>query len=83
MSTLSFLASLSGLSMGASGIPQLIKVFRRKSSKDISKVTYLVISSGALIWLLYGIELMNIPLIMSNGLGLIVNIGILIFTFKY
>ena len=66
MSVLSYLASIAGVSMGLSSIPQIHKIFTRKSASDISKITHVIIVIGALIWMLYGFEINSIPIILSN-----------------
>jgi len=50
-------------------MPQAIKIFRRKSAKDISIWTYVLITSGGIVWLLYGLEIKSIPLIVANLVG--------------
>jgi len=69
MSFLPFLASVSGTVLGLSGLPQLVKIFKRKSAKDIAPSTYLMIEGGAIIWILYGLELKNFPIVLANILG--------------
>lgn len=54
-------------------IPQLVKVWRSKSAKDISINTLIIFNLGVFLWLLYGIYLQAIPIIAANGLTLIFN----------
>ncbi len=79
MSILSFLTSIAGVSMGLSSIPQIIKIFKRKSAKDVSKSTHFIIVLGALIWMLYGFEIQSFPIIISNFVGILTN-GIILWT---
>jgi len=83
MSVLSYLASLAGVSMGLSSIPQIYKIFTRKSASDISKITHVIIVIGALIWMLYGFEINSIPIILSNFIGIATNAIILIGCYWY
>jgi MtN3 and saliva related transmembrane protein len=78
MSILSILASTSGVFMGLSSIPQIYKIYIRKSAADISIVTHVIIVIGALVWVLYGIEIDSFPLIISNLIGMITNLLILL-----
>ena len=66
MSVFSNLASIAGISMGLSSIPQIYKIYLRKSAADISIVTHVIIVLGAFIWMLYGFEIKSIPIIISN-----------------
>lgn len=54
-------------------IPQLLKVWRSKSAKDISLNTLVIFNSGVFLWLIYGIYLQAIPIILANGLTLVFN----------
>ena len=61
MSVLATLAAIFGTAMAFSNFPQAYKIFKRQSAKDISKITYSLLTLGSLIWLFYGIELGNVP----------------------
>jgi MtN3 and saliva related transmembrane protein len=83
MTILSFLASISGTVLGLSGVPQVLKIFRTKSAKDIAPSTYLIVETGSLIWILYGAELKNFPIILANLLGFATTSLILIGYWRY
>lgn len=77
MTTLSILAVTFGTLSGIANAPQWYKIFKRKSAKDISIITYSFLFIGALIWVFYGIEIKNLPIIITNILGAI-NIGLVV-----
>lgn len=77
MTILSILATVFGIVSGVANLPQAIKIFRRKSAKDISILTYSLLLTGAIIWILYGIELKNFAVIITNSLGTL-NIGLVV-----
>jgi len=52
-------------------LPQAYKIFKRKSAKDISILTYSTVLVACVIWILYGIELRNFPVIITNSLATI------------
>jgi len=83
MTILSILATISGSLMALANFPQVYKIFKRKSAKDISAITYSVYIAGALIWLLYGIEIKSVPVLASNIIGIIASILILTGWFLY
>ena len=83
MTTLSILASVAGISMGLSSIPQIYKIYIRKSATDISKATHIIIVIGAIVWMLYGIEISSIPIVISNFIGVITNFLILFGCYFY
>lgn len=71
MTLISILATVFGAVSGFANLPQALKIFRRKSAKDISILTYSFILAGTIIWILYGIEIKNFPIILANSLGTI------------
>ncbi len=78
MSFLALLATVFGVINGFANLPQIHKIFKRKSAKDISVTTYLILTVGSIVWVLYGIEIMNVPILVMNGLALAEFIVILI-----
>ncbi len=51
-------------------IPQIIKVLRTKSAKDVSLVTIFQLSLGVSLWIAYGIHLKDIIIIVANAITL-------------
>ena len=47
-------------------LPQIIHSWKRKHTKDISLWYYLVLCTGILLWLVYGIILKEPPIIAAN-----------------
>ena len=66
MALISILATILGIITGLANIPQIVKIFKTKSVKDLSITTNIIffLSSGT--WLLYGFQLSNLPLIIAN-----------------
>ena len=58
-------------------VPQLIRVWRRKSADDISLIMFLLFSFGVFCWLIYGIGLGSVPMIAANAVTLTLALGIL------
>ena len=63
--------------------PQLVKIWRTKSTKDISLGMFLLFCGGVFLWFVYGILLQDLPIIVANFLGFIQTLIILIFKMKY
>jgi MtN3 and saliva related transmembrane protein len=68
-------AALGGLSL----FPQVLKVLKTKSTKDISREMFLILASSIFLWLVYGILMENLPIIIANFFGLIQALIILFF----
>jgi MtN3 and saliva related transmembrane protein len=83
MSIISWAAGGTGVVMGLSGIPQILRIVKNKSGKDVSSKTYIILLLGSVIWLLYSIEIESIPLFVSNLIGILINLIILVLCKRY
>jgi len=64
-------------------LPQVIKAYRTRSTKDVSLLMFLVFTIGVGGWLIYGVLLMNIPIIIANILTLFLAFLILIAKIRF
>ena len=64
-------------------IPQVLKTWKSKSTKDISLGMFLLFSLGVFLWLVYGILIESLPVIMANFAVFIFASIILFFKLKY
>ena len=64
-------------------LPQAIKVYKSKSTKDISLSMFLIFTIGVLSWLIYGLIINDLPVILANAVTLILSLFILIYKIKY
>ncbi len=83
MTFLSSFATIIGIVASIGMIPQVIKIYKRKSAKDISVSSNLFMLFAGIIWILYGIEINSIPLISTNLTGSITIFIIIIGWFLY
>ena len=51
-------------------IPQVIRVWRTRSARDISLPTFAALTAGTFLWLAYGILLGDGPLMAANAVSL-------------
>ena len=63
--------------------PQLIKVWKTKSTKDISMGMFSLFCVGVFLWFIYGVLVNDLPIIIANSLAFIQAIIILVFKVKY
>lgn len=64
-------------------IPQVLRVWRTRSTQDISLKTYALLVTGLSLWLTYGIWRGEIPLIAANSVTLMLASTILYFKLRY
>jgi MtN3 and saliva related transmembrane protein len=83
MTILYILATISGIFLAFGASPQAIKIFRNKSARDVSPIPYFITFIGGFIWLLYGFEIGNAPIILVNIIGVIIAVLVLAGWFLY
>jgi MtN3 and saliva related transmembrane protein len=64
-------------------IPQIIRVYRLKESRDISLWTISSLSAGILLWFIHGIVIGDPPVILANGVSLLLSVLMLWLVIKY
>jgi MtN3 and saliva related transmembrane protein len=64
-------------------LPQLIKVYKTKSTKDISTGMFSLFCGGVFLWFIYGVFINDFPIIIANSLAFIQAAMILCFKAKY
>jgi MtN3 and saliva related transmembrane protein len=64
-------------------LPQLLKVYKTKSTKDISTFMFALYCCGVFLWLVYGLYLSNLPIVIANSLAFIQAAVILMLKLKY
>jgi MtN3 and saliva related transmembrane protein len=64
-------------------VPQLVRVVKLKSAKDISLGTFLLFTFGVAMWLVYGLYVGSKPVIASNSVTFCLSLSILVMKLKY
>lgn len=77
------LGSIAAFCTTASFVPQLIRVWNRKSARDISLTMFLLFSFGVACWLFYGIGIGSGPVIAANAMTLALALAILALKLRY
>jgi MtN3 and saliva related transmembrane protein len=78
-----YIGSLAAACTTLCWLPQALKIIREKQTQAISLITQAVFTVGLALWLIYGLLLMNRPLIISNAITLIFSVVILILKVHY
>lgn len=69
MNTVSFIGIAAAILTTAAFVPQAWKIIRQRKVSDLSLTMYIMMFSGQLCWLAYGLFLSDIPLILANVIG--------------
>jgi MtN3 and saliva related transmembrane protein len=64
-------------------VPQVLHILRKRSAHDISWGMFSLFGLGVALWLWYGIRLASVPLIVANGVTLLLVLTILVLKLHY
>lgn len=64
-------------------LPQVIKTWQTKSTGDISLWMFLLVTLSVILWLIYGIYKMSIPIIYTNSAVLLMSLTMLYFKWRF
>jgi MtN3 and saliva related transmembrane protein len=64
-------------------VPQLIRVWKLRSAREISLIMFLVFSLGTFLWLLYGIFIHAMPVILANAVTMALSLAILALKLRF
>ncbi len=67
----------------AAFVPQAWRVWRTRSTRDISLSTFAIFCPGVALWLVYGYSLGSSPIVITNGVTLVLALTILVNKLRY
>jgi len=77
------IGSLAGSCTTISLVPQLLRIWRAKSARDVSLTMFSIFGTGILLWLVYGIVVGSPAVIATNAGSLVLAIAILVLSARY
>ena len=81
--TLGIVAIVAGILILIGWVPQIIQGYKTKKLDDVSKYLLISIFSGAVLWLVYGIEVDDIYIMGVNFAAMFLTMTVLIMKLKY
>ena len=81
--TLGIVAILAGILILSGWVPQIIKGYKTKRLSDVSSYLMICIFAGAVLWLVYGIEIDDIYIVGVNIAAMFLTITVLYMKLKY
>ena len=83
MSIITIIGLIAAALTTISVLPQVIKSWKSKETKNLSLPTYIILLAGIILWLIYGILIKNLPIILANIVSLILISSVLFLKIKY
>ena len=75
--------SVVGIATGAAYLPQALRIWKRRSSEDVSVTTYLLFLGGQLVYLLYGIRFHQEPIVIGMAANIAGSLSIILSALKF
>ena len=82
-SVLKALVGAVGIASGAAYLPQAVRIWKRRSSDDVSVLTYLFFLLGQVIWLTYGIRFGLLEIVLGMAANLAGNLSVIVSAFRF
>jgi MtN3 and saliva related transmembrane protein len=64
-------------------VPQILKIWRTKSARDVSLHSFLVFMAGVALWLAYGAVRQELPIVLWNAVTLVLAGAIVAMKVRY
>ena len=68
---------LAGFLTTAAFVPQVLRAWRTRSTRDLSRLTLVAFTIGISLWIAYGLLIHSLPITVWNAITLALNLGIL------
>jgi MtN3 and saliva related transmembrane protein len=79
MTAIDWLGMVAGTLSSITFLPQVIKTWQSKSTKDISLWMFLIVTGSVILWLVFGILTNSTPIIYTNSMVLVMSLVMLYF----
>ena len=66
-----------GIATGAAYVPQAARIWKRRSSDDVSIVTYLLFLGGQLVYLAYGVRFRQVPIVIGMAANVVGSLAVI------
>jgi len=74
---------VAGIFVAVSVLPQVIKSWKTKSTKDIAISWSIINLIGQILWIVYGVVIGSYALVIMSGITLVMNASMIILKLKY
>ena len=83
MQAIEILGLTAGTITSITFIPQVVKIWKTKSAKDLSLMMLLLLIAGVLLWLTYGLLIKDTAIIYTNSMVLGMSMIMLFFKLRF
>ena len=78
MSAENLLGVAAGVLTTIAFVPQVLRVWRTRTARDLSLATFSIFTVGVALWLVYGVMIASLPIVLANAVTLLLAGSILV-----
>lgn len=75
--------SVVGIATGAAYVPQAARIWQRKSSEDVSILTYAMFLGGQIVYLAYGIRFHQTPIVIGMAANIAGSLTVILSALRF
>ena len=64
-------------------VPQAVRIMKIKETRDLSLLMCISLEAGISLWFVYGMLIGNVPIMLANGITLILTTVVLLLKIRY
>jgi MtN3 and saliva related transmembrane protein len=83
MDFIEILGLVAGICTSSAVIPQLVTTIKKKKASEVSTLMFVVLLTGNALWVYYGVDKKDVPIIATNIFTICLNIAMLFLKYKY
>lgn len=83
MQMFDLLGYAAGLFTTAANVPQVVTTYKKRSGEGLSFRMLLVLAIGLALWIGYGVGANSKPLVIFNGIGLVLVLSLIAMKFRF
>ncbi|NNE78351.1 MAG: SemiSWEET transporter [Pricia sp.] len=83
MEGVEWIGIFAGIFTTIAAVPQIVKAWKSKKVDDVSPWMFCVLILGVFLWTVYGIIKVDFPIIVTNGISVILNTTMLVLIINY
>ncbi|MFA6142543.1 MAG: SemiSWEET transporter [Candidatus Omnitrophota bacterium] len=83
MDRVNILGLIAGTLTTISFLPQAIRIYKTRHTRDLSLLMYIVFLLGVFLWLCYGLMVHSHPIIIANAVTMVIGFYIFVMKLKY
>lgn len=83
MQFIEILGFVAGICTSAASVPQIVTTIKKKKAQDVSPFMFIILLTGNCLWVYYGFDKSDFPIIATNILAVLLDITMLVLKSKY